>query len=140
MAEIMISSPSLTFLRPHELDTRLIASVVPRTKMSSLVVLEFRKRFVGRGGALAQFVHSAMDIGAVDFVELSNGVDYCRGLLGGSGGVEVNEGPTVDRLLEDREIFADSFYVETGRDGASERAHGISQRGTFPVARGGPGP
>ena len=42
MAEMTISSPSLTFLRPHELETRLIPSVVPRTKISSLVVLELR--------------------------------------------------------------------------------------------------
>ena len=45
MAEMTTSSPSLTFLRPHELATRLMPSVVPRTKISSLVVLELRKRF-----------------------------------------------------------------------------------------------
>ena len=36
MAEMMISSPALTFCRPQELLTRLMPSVVPRTKISSI--------------------------------------------------------------------------------------------------------
>src|ERR1035441_8543571 len=44
MAETTISSPSLTFLRPHELATRLMPSVVPRTKISSLLDFALRKR------------------------------------------------------------------------------------------------
>ena len=44
MAEMTISSPAFTFLRPHELVTRLMPSVVPRTKMSSLVKRELTKR------------------------------------------------------------------------------------------------
>ena len=70
--------------------------------------------FVGRGGALAQFVHAAMDVGAIHLVEMADGVDHHGGLLRGGGAIQVDQRLAVNRLLEDREILADFFDVETG--------------------------
>ena len=44
IAEMTISSPAFTFLRPQELLTRFMPSVVPRTKISSSLLRAFRKR------------------------------------------------------------------------------------------------
>ena len=59
--------------------------------------------FVGRGGALAQHVDAAMDVGVVDFVEVSNGVEDREGLLRGGRVVEVDQRLAVDLLPQDRE-------------------------------------
>ena len=52
---MIISSPALTFLRPHELLTRLTPSVVPRTKISSSAVGEFRNDYECHVFTLAGF-------------------------------------------------------------------------------------
>ena len=44
IAEMTISSPALTLWRPQELATRLMPSVVPRTKISSFLKRAFKKR------------------------------------------------------------------------------------------------
>ena len=45
MAPMTISSPAFTFFRPQVCATRLMASVVPRTKISSLLLRAFRNCF-----------------------------------------------------------------------------------------------
>ena len=61
-------------------------SVVPRTKMISLRRAALRKRrtvvarrLEGVGGALAERVHAAVDVGVVGGVEARDGVDHRRG-------------------------------------------------------------
>ncbi len=71
--------------------------------------------FVGFGGALAQLMHAAVDVGAIHFVELDDGVDDGARLLRGGGVIEINERLAVDGLLEDGEILADLLNVESGR-------------------------
>src|SRR6185369_10424430 len=87
---------------------------------------------VGGGGALGELVNSAVDIGAVHFVEAANGIDDRERLLGGGGTVEVHERLAVDVLFEDREIFPDFLHVEPGRNLFTQRAHEISRTGFFP--------
>ncbi len=53
-----------------------------------------------------------MDVGAIDGVELDDGVDDGLRLLRGGGVVEIDQRLAVDGLLEDREIFAEFVYVE----------------------------
>ena len=55
-----------------------------------------------------------MNVGAIHFVEMADGVDYDGRLLRGGRAVHVYEGPTVDGLLEDGEILADFLDVESG--------------------------
>src|SRR6202021_1079500 len=56
---------------------------------------------VGLGGALAELVHAAVDGGAIDGVELDEGVYYGLGFLGGGGVVEVDQGLAVNGLFGD---------------------------------------
>ena len=140
MAEMMISSPALTFLRPQELLTRLMPSVVPRTKISSFFAARVQKApglgagfLVGGGGALGEFVNAAVDVGAVHFVEAADGIDDRERLLRGGGAIQVHQRLAVDVLLEDREILPDLLHVETGRDLFTQRAHEISRTGSFPA-------
>ena len=63
-------------------------------------------------------MHAAMDVGAIHFVEMPQGVDHRRGLLRGGRAVQVHQRLAVDVLLEDREILADLLHVESGCDGA----------------------
>ena len=87
-------------------------------------------RVVGRGGALAQLVHAAVDVGVVFLVEALVRLDHGRGLLGAGGTVEIDERPVVDLCPQDRELGADGRDVEMvgwgraahRRDGAHERS------------------
>ena len=61
-------------------------SVVPRTKMISCVAARVEELlhlgaglFVGLGGALAQLVHAAVDVGAIHFVNLTMASMTARG-------------------------------------------------------------
>jgi hypothetical protein len=62
-------------------------------------------------------MHAAMNVGAIDGVELDDGVDDGLRLLRGGGVVEIDQGLAVDSLLEDREVFAEFGDVEGGLDG-----------------------
>ncbi len=70
--------------------------------------------FVGLRGALAKLMHAAVDVGAIHFVELDDGVDDGARLLRGGGVIEIDERLAVDGLLEDGEILADLLDVESG--------------------------
>ena len=97
-SEIIISSPALMLARPQELATRLMPSVVPRTKMSSASEDAFRsphgfaaRCLVGGCGTLAQLVNTAVNVGAVEFVETANRVDDGQRLLCRGRAVEVHK-------------------------------------------------
>ena len=116
MAEIEDLVAGLQPRPPKLWATRLIASVVPRTKTISRgraraeEALHLAARALeGRRRALAQLVHAAVDVGVVVLVVARHGVDHRAGLLGGGGVVEVDERPAVDPLGQDREVRAQAF-------------------------------
>ena len=89
-------------------------SVVPRVKMISCAARAlmnfahaFARGFVGAGGAIAQFVNAAVDIGVVVLVVAADGIEDGARLLRGGGVVEVDERMAVDLLIEDREVGAE---------------------------------
>ena len=109
-------------------------SVVPRTKIDLVRSARIEKAlhlgaglFVGLGGALAEFMNAAMDIGAVHFVKFHDSVDDRARFLRGGGVIEIDKRLAVDGLLEDGEILADLLDIESGTDRANYRAHGISR-------------
>ncbi len=86
------------FARPHENDTRLIASVVLRVQTisaGSAGVDESRdlraRAFEGVGGPLGEFVDAAMDVRVVGRVIVDERVDDGLGLLRRRRRVEVDE-------------------------------------------------
>src|SRR6185436_12680638 len=85
------------------------------------------RRFVGVGGAHGERVHAAVDVRVIGLVDRSLGLDHRARLLGGGGVVEVDEGPAVDPLPQDRELAADLLDVQGGRGpgsgGVGCRAH-----------------
>ena len=98
------SSPLPTFARPNVCATRLIASVVPRTKMISRefrrveeLLHLFARLLVRARRALAQKMHAAMDIGVVLGVAPHHRVDDRLRLLRGGGVVEIDERLAVNR-------------------------------------------
>ena len=130
MAEMMISSPSLTFLRPQELRDEVDA--LGGAADEDQLVLALRVEEPSGLGAsllvrgrrtLAQLVNAAVNVGAIHLVELADGVDHREGLLRGGGAIQIYQWLTVDRLLQDREILANPLHVESGRNLATEGAH-----------------
>ena len=114
MAEMTISSPALTFLRPqaagHQVDAFGGAAHEDQLVLGAGVeeALGLGARlFVGRRGALAQLVHAAMDVGAIHLVELADGVDHRERLLRRGGVIQIHQRLAVDALLQDREILPD---------------------------------
>ena len=61
----------------------------------------------GGGGAIAQFVNAAMDIGVVVLVVMAQGIEHRARLLRGGGVVEVDQGLAVHLLIEDRKVGPD---------------------------------
>ena len=115
MAEMMISSPALTCVRPQVCADQVDAFGGAANEDDLLRLRGVQKAldldarlFVGSGGALAQLVHAAVDVGAVHFVETADGVDDRVRLLRGGGVVQVHQRLAVDVLLEDREILPDA--------------------------------
>ena len=68
-------------------------------------------RFERGGGAVAQFVDAAMDIGVVVLVVMAQGVEHRARLLRGGGVVEIDQRLAVNLLVEDREIGAQCFPI-----------------------------
>ena len=78
-----ISSSFRTLRRPQAWATRLMPSVVPRTKTISRVEEAFRKRahllaraFIGVRGARRECVRGAMDVGIFVLVEIGQAIDH----------------------------------------------------------------
>ena len=71
-------------------------SVVPRVKMISSALRALMNRaarargFEGGGGAIAQFVDAAVDVGVVVLVVIAQGLEHRARLLRGGGVVEVD--------------------------------------------------
>ena len=61
----------------------------------------------GVGGAIAQFVNAAMDVGVVVLVVAAEGIDDGAGFLTAGGVVKIDQGMPVDLLVEDGEIGAE---------------------------------
>ena len=72
----------------------------------------FARLFVGRGRALAEAVHAAMDVGVLGGVVMSQAVDHRLRLLRRRGVVEVDQTSIVRCAGQDREIAADRLDVE----------------------------
>ena len=70
-------------------------------------------RLEGVGRPSAQLVDAPMDIGVVPLVVGRHGVEHGPGLLGGRGIVQVDQGMTVDLLIESREITPEAHGVQT---------------------------
>ena len=68
------------------------------------------RRLEGLGGALAEGVHAAVDVGVVGGVETRDGVDHRARLLRRGGVVEVDERLAVHLLGEDREVGAQAVH------------------------------
>jgi hypothetical protein len=64
------------------------------------------------GGALAQRVHAAVDVGVVVLVVVVDGLDHCARTLARRGVVEIDERLAVDLLIQDREVAPDARDVE----------------------------
>ena len=72
----------------------------------------FARLVVGGGGALAEVVDAAVDVGVARLVKARDGVDDGARLLGRGGVVEVDERLAVHAGGEDREIAADPLDVD----------------------------
>jgi hypothetical protein len=57
-----------------------------------------------RGGAIAQLVQAAVDIGIVLLIKTRERVDDTPWLLAGGGIVEVDQGLAIDQLVQDRKL------------------------------------
>ena len=91
----------------HEHDFLRAARVEERTEGRA-------RALVGRGGALAQSVHAAMDIGVIEAIVVVQRLDHRRRLLGGGGVVEVHQRLAVHHLAQNREIRAHARDIEPG--------------------------
>ena len=96
--------------------------------------------FISLGGALAQLMHAAMDVGIVRPVEAFLGLDHCQRLLAGGGIIEINEGLPMHLLLQNREVLAHASYVKDSAGGRALAQNAASAgRGchhpSFPRAR-----
>ena len=80
----------------------------------------FASTFVNAGGAIAQLVNAAMDVGVVVLVVALDGLENLTRFLRGGAVVEVDERVPVDLLIQDREIFAQLLPVDCCSHG---RAH-----------------
>ena len=67
----------------------------------------------------AQGVHAAVHVGIGGGVEVNKRVDHLTGFLGGGGVVEIDQRPTIDQPLQDREIGADALDID--RRGSNSR-------------------
>ena len=126
IAEMTISSPSRTFLRPqldgHQVDAFGGAAHEDQLALAARVEESLHlgaRRFVGRRGALAQLVHAAMNVGAIHFVELANRFDHRVRLLRRGRVIQIHQRLAVYGLLENREILPDPFHVEASRNFSS---------------------
>ena len=63
------------------------------------------------GGALAQGVVAPMHVAVVVLVVVDDGLNHRTRLLSGRGIVQVDQGPTVHRLLQDGEFRSNGLYV-----------------------------
>ena len=130
MAEISTSSPAL-----HVLAAVAVGDQVDRLGRAARAddLLDgsaaLRKRctlhagvLVGGGGALAQLVDAAVDVGAVREIELADRVDHRQRRLRRGGVVEVGERLAVYRLIERREVFAQRGRVERLQRGGAGQA------------------
>ena len=114
IAEITISSPRPTRERPNVAATRLIASVVPRTKTISPRRPRVQEpadggaRLLERvGRALAEPVHAAMHVGVLLDVELRQSIDHDLRLLRRRRVVEIDERLAVNVLAQEGKVPAD---------------------------------
>ena len=64
------------------------------------------------GGVLAQGVDAAMDVGILGRVVVDQRVNNALGLLAGGRVVQVDEGMSVDFLVENGEVLAQLFDIE----------------------------
>ena len=130
---ITISSPSPTLRRPQACATRLMASVVPRTKTISLAEGALRKRRTfSRAASNAsvdarrQRVRGAVNVGVLVLVEVRDAVDHGLRLLRRGRVVEPDQGTAVDIFLKDWEVAAEDMGVElpgTGDRGQRDGWH-----------------
>src|ERR1035437_767969 len=65
----------------------------------------------GGGGAIAQFMDAAVDIGIVVLVVIAQGIEHSARLLRGGGIVKVNQRLAVDLLVEDGKVGPDGCPV-----------------------------
>ena len=56
-----------------------------------------------------------MDVGMLVPVILGHGLDDREGLLGAGGVVQIDQGPTPSRIVQDRELDADGLEVGPGK-------------------------
>ncbi|MNS92519.1 hypothetical protein D3C72_1266610 [compost metagenome] len=69
---------------------------------------------VGIGGALAQGMHAAVDIGVERGIVMRFGIDHALRLLGGGGVVQIDQRLAVDGLAQDGEILAQPLHLQAG--------------------------
>ncbi len=84
------------------------------------------RSFVGLGGAHAQLVHAAVDVGAIPPVEMVHRTQHRLGLLGRRSVVEVDQRMAVDFLAQAGEVRADRIDVEVGDSRFSRPLGGIT--------------
>ena len=102
---------AFTKARPKLCATRLIASVVPRTKTISRTSAAFMKARTFRRtpsydsrGALAEVMHAAVDVGILFLVVPHHRIDHRLGLLARRGVVEIDQRLAVHALPEERKM------------------------------------
>ncbi len=103
----------LRFLVPHDVGDEVDAfggAAGEDDFVGAAGVDEFRGAgaggFESGGGAIAQFVDAAMDVGVVVLVIMAQRLDHRARFLRRGGVVEINQRLAMDLLVEDREILA----------------------------------
>src|SRR5262245_41166719 len=66
----------------------------------------------GQGGALAEPVYAAVDVGVLALVGVFDRVDDDAGLLSAGGAVEEHQPLAMYRLCQDREVAADALRIQ----------------------------
>lgn len=65
------------------------------------------------GGGLGEAMDAAMDVGIDPLVVISGRIEDGEGFLGGSGIIEVDEGATIDFLIENRKFRPKLVGIES---------------------------
>ena len=72
----------------------------------------FARRLIGRGGPLAEIVHTAMDVRILRAVVATERIDHLLGFLTGRAIVKIHQRLSMNFLFEYRKVLADFGHIK----------------------------